>query len=226
MMKRTEGVEPEYQEIDWDTTRGEGRYPFYMEKEIMEQPDTIRRTLAGRIKDGHISLEKDGVPDQLLADCQRICVVACGTAMHVGQLGSELVRKILHMHMDVEYASEFMYMDPVIDEKTLVLAISQSEETIDTLEALKYARRQGARSIGVINVRGSSIAREKRLRDVYRRKPGDRCSQHKGLHYPVGGPVCTDRKDGCGPGAMNGSQERGIRRQICCRRLKRSSNSA
>ncbi len=154
-------IEPEYYDIDWDTTRdGKGNYPFYMEKEIMEQPDTIRRTLAGRIKDGHISLEKDGVPDQLLADCQRICVVACGTAMHVGQLGSELVRKILHMHMDVEYASEFMYMDPVIDEKTLVLAISQSGETIDTLEALKYARRLGARSIGIINVRGSSIARE------------------------------------------------------------------
>ncbi len=154
-------VEPEFLEIDWDTTRGgKGQYPFYMEKEIMEQPEAIERTLASRYVDGRLSLEADGVPDEILKVCERICVVACGTAMHAGLVAQALVRKILHMHMDVEYASEFMYMDPVIDEKTLVLAISQSGETIDTLEALKYARRKGAKSIAVINVKGSSIARE------------------------------------------------------------------
>ncbi len=158
---KNELCEAEFLDIDWDTTRaGKGNYPFYMEKEIMEQPEAIKATLAPRYVDGRISLEADGVPDDVLKNCERICVVACGTAMHAGLVAQSLVRSILRMHMEVEYASEFMYMDPVIDDKTLVLAISQSGETIDTLEALKYARSQGAKSIAVINVKGSSIARE------------------------------------------------------------------
>ena len=158
---KNELCKAEFLDIDWDTTRaGKGNYPFYMEKEIMEQPEAIKATLAPRYVDGRISLEADGVPDDVLKNCERVCVVACGTAMHAGLVAQSLVRSILRMHMDVEYASEFMYMDPVIDDKTLVLAISQSGETIDTLEALKYARSQGAKSIAVINVTGSSIARE------------------------------------------------------------------
>ena len=154
-------VEPEFIEIDWDTTRdGKGRYPFYMEKEIMEQPDALKATMESRIKGEHIDLSEDGIPDEVLKDCERVCVVACGTAMHAGLVAKSLVQSKLGMYMDVEYASEFMYEDPIIDEKTLVLAISQSGETIDTLEALKYARRKGAKSIAVINVKGSSIARE------------------------------------------------------------------
>ena len=158
---KNELCEAEFLDIDWDTTRaGKGNYPFYMEKEIMEQPEAIEATLAPRYVDGRISLEADGVPDDVLKNCERVCVVACGTAMHAGLVAQSLVRSILRMHMEVEDASEFMYMDPVIDDKTLVLAISQSGETIDTLEALKYARSQGAKSIAVINVKGSSIARE------------------------------------------------------------------
>ena len=158
---KNELCEAEFLDIDWDTTRaGKGNYPFYMEKEIMEQPEAIKATLAPRYVDGRISLEADGVPDDVLKNCERVCVVACGTAMHAGLVAQSLIRSILRMHMDVEYASEFMYMDPVIDDKTLVLAISQSGETIDTLEALKYARSKGAKSIAVINVKGSSIARE------------------------------------------------------------------
>lgn len=158
---KNELCEAEFLDIDWDTTRaGKGNYPFYMEKEIMEQPEAIKATLAPRYVDGRISLEADGVPDDVLKNCERVCVVACGTAMHAGLVAQSLVRSILRMHMEVECASEFMYMDPVIDDKTLVLAISQSGETIDTLEALKYARSQGAKSIAVINVKGSSIARE------------------------------------------------------------------
>lgn len=154
-------VEPEFMDIDWDTTRdGKGKYPFYMEKEIMEQPEVIKATMEERITDGKIDLSADGVPDEILKDCERVCVVACGTAMHAGLVAKSLVQSKLGMHMNVEYASEFMYDDPVIDEKTLVLAISQSGETIDTLEALKYARKKGAKSIAVINVKGSSIARE------------------------------------------------------------------
>ena len=151
----------EFIDIDWDTTRsGKGNYPFYMEKEIMEQPDALRATLESRIACGSIDLSSDGVPDDVLCGCERICVVACGTAMHAGLVAKALVQSKLNMCMDVEYASEFMYENPVIDDKTLVLAISQSGETIDTLEALKYARSKGAKSIAVINVKGSSIARE------------------------------------------------------------------
>ena len=153
--------EPEFMDIDWDTTRGgKGSYPFYMEKEITEQPDALKATMETRIVDGKIDLTADAIPDELLRDCNRICVVACGTAMHAGLVAKVLVQSKLNMHMNVEYASEFMYGNPVLDEKTLVLAISQSGETIDTLEALKYARRKGAKSLAIINVKGSSIARE------------------------------------------------------------------
>lgn len=154
-------AEPEYLTVDWDVSRADkGGYPFYMEKEIMEQPDAIRRTIEGRIVDGLPNFSVDQVPDEVLTDCERVCIVACGTAMHAGLVAQALMQSILRMHVDVEYASEFMYADPVIDEKTLVIAISQSGETIDTLEALKYARKQGATSLSIINVRGASIARE------------------------------------------------------------------
>ena len=111
----------EFLEIDWDTSRdGKGKYPFYMEKEIMEQPEALQATLDHRIVDGHIDLSFDGVPDDVLQNCERICVVACGTAMHAGLIAKAIVQSKLQMLMDVEYASEFMYSNPVIDEKTLV----------------------------------------------------------------------------------------------------------
>lgn len=154
-------VEPDYMEVNWGLNSSDkGGYPFYMEKEIMEQPDAIRNTVKERIRNGMPDFTADGIPDSLFQECERVCVVACGTAMHAGLIGQALVKSILNMHMDVELASEYMYTDPVVDEKTLVIAISQSGETIDTLEALKYARKQGARSLAIINVKGSSIARE------------------------------------------------------------------
>ncbi len=152
---------PEYLTMNWEKNSAEKNgYPFYMEKEIMEQPKAIRDTVFGRTKGGIPNFKADGVPDELFTQCERICVVACGTAMHAGLVFQALVKNRLHMHIDVELASEFMYSDPVIDDKTLVIAVSQSGETIDTLEALKYARRKGAKSLAIINVRGSSIARE------------------------------------------------------------------
>ncbi len=154
-------VTPEYQTMNWEKNSAEKNgYPFYMEKEIMEQPKAIRDTVAGRTKGGLPNFAADEVPDSLFTECERICVIACGTAMHAGLVFQALVKSRLHMHIDVELASEFMYSDPVIDEKSLVIAVSQSGETIDTLEALKYARRKGAKSLAIINVKGSSIARE------------------------------------------------------------------
>ncbi len=154
-------VEPEYQTADWElNSAGKNGYPFYMEKEIMEQPRAIEDTMTNRINSGMPDFTADGVPDTLFTDCDRICIIACGTAMHAGLVAQALVKSILHMHIDVEMASEFMYSDPVIDERTLVIAVSQSGETIDTLEAVKYAKRRGAKCLAVINVKGSSIARE------------------------------------------------------------------
>lgn len=154
-------VKPEYLMVDWQLNCADKNgYPFYMEKEIMEQPQAINDTILPRIKDDLPDFSADGVPDQLFTECERICIVACGTAMHAGLVFQSLVKSVLQMHVDVELASEFMYSDPVIDEKTLLIAVSQSGETIDTLEALKYARKQGAKSLAIINVKGSSIARE------------------------------------------------------------------
>lgn len=156
-----DAAQPEWLTVSWDVNKsGKGGYPFYMEKEIMEQPEAIRATIEAGIKNGMPSLEENGVPDSVLKGCTRICVVACGTAMHAGLVGKALIQSLVRMPMDVEPASEFMYMDPLADENTLVIAISQSGETIDTLEALKYARRNGAKSLAIVNVRGASIARE------------------------------------------------------------------
>lgn len=153
-------IEPEYLTADWElNSAGKNGFPFYMEKEIMEQPEAIANTISGRIRGGLPDFSADAVPDSLLTDCERICIIACGTAMHAGLVAQALVKSILHMHIDVEMASEFMYSDPVIDDKTLVIAVSQSGETIDTLEAVKYAKRRGAKCLSIINVRGSSIAR-------------------------------------------------------------------
>ena len=154
-------VEPEYMTVDWELNCSEKNgYPFYMEKEIMEQPEALIKTIEKRIVNAMPDFTKEGVPDSLFTECNRICVVACGTAMHAGLVLQALVKSIINMHIDVELASEFMYSDPVIDEKTLVIAVSQSGETIDTLEALKYAKKQGAKSLSIINVKCSSIARE------------------------------------------------------------------
>ena len=150
----------EWMTVDWDITRSDkGGYPFYMEKEIMEQPRVIEETVRPRVKDGRPDFSAEGIGDDVLVSCRRICVIACGTAMHAGLVGKSLIQAIIGIHVDVVMASEFMYNDPVVDENTLVIAISQSGETIDTLEALKCARKCGSPSISIVNVKGASIAR-------------------------------------------------------------------
>ena len=155
-----EEIAPELQTLDWKVSGlGKEGYPFYMEKEIMEQPGVFEETVKHRIVNGLPDFSLDGLPDEVLTECKRICIVACGTAMHVGLITQALVKSVLHMHIDVELASEFMYSDPVIDEQTLVIAVSQSGETVDTLEAVKFAKKCGATCLAVLNVRGSSISR-------------------------------------------------------------------
>lgn len=146
--------------VDWNVSGSDkGGYRFYMEKEIMEQPRVISETVRSRIKNGKPDFSAEGIPDEMLASCKRICIIACGTAMHAGLVGKSLIQSLIGIHVDVVMASEFMYNDPVVDDSTLVIAISQSGETIDTLEALKYARKCGSSNISIVNVRGASIAR-------------------------------------------------------------------
>ena len=155
-----ERVPINWQKVDWDIHYSDkGGYPFYMEKEIMEQPKVIADTINAYMMEGKPSFAREGIPDSVLTECKRICIIACGTALHAGLVAKGLIQSAVGIHVDVVMASEFMYNDPVVDKDTLVLAISQSGETIDTLEALKFADGCGSPTIAIVNVRGSSITR-------------------------------------------------------------------
>ena len=154
-------VEPEILEVNWDITSAQkGGYPHYMLKEINEQPEALERTIAPRIQDGLPYLLDDGIDDAILKELKDIVIVACGTAMHAGMVGKSLIESKLRIPVTVEIASEFRYKDPIIDSSTLVIVVSQSGETIDTLEALRLARKKGCKVLSVVNVKGSTIARE------------------------------------------------------------------
>ena len=154
-------VKPNMLTVNWDITSAQkGGYPFFMLKEIYEQPDAIRNTVVPRISDGLPDFTEDGIDDEVFENCTNITVVACGTAMHAGMVGKQLIERKLRIPVNVEIASEFRYKDPIIDEHTLTIVLSQSGETIDTLEALKLAKSKGSKVLSIVNVKGSTIARE------------------------------------------------------------------
>lgn len=154
-------VKPQMLTVNWDITGAQkGGYPFFMLKEIYEQPDAIRNTVSPRVNQGLPDFSADGVDDSIFENCKRINIVACGTAMHAGMVGKQLIERRLRIPVHVDCASEFRYKDPIIDENSLTIVLSQSGETIDTLEALKLAKRHGSRVLSIVNVKGSTIARE------------------------------------------------------------------
>lgn len=154
-------VEPEILTVNWDISSAQKEgYPYYMLKEIYEQPAALRNTIMPRITDGLPDFSGDDIPDSLFKDVSRIIVVACGTAMHSGMVAKTMIHSLLNLPVEVSIASEFRYEKPIIDENTLVVAISQSGETIDTLEALRLAKKFTGRTLSIVNVKGSSIARE------------------------------------------------------------------
>ena len=154
-------VTPQMLTVNWDITSAQkGGYPFFMLKEIYEQPDAIRNTIAPRINQELPDFTEDGIDDAIFKNCKRISIVACGTAMHAGMVGKHLIEKKLRIPVHVDCASEFRYKDPIIDEETLTIVLSQSGETIDTLEALKLAKNCGSKVLSIVNVKGSTIARE------------------------------------------------------------------
>lgn len=147
--------------IDWDLAAAEkGGYDSFMMKEIHEQAAAVRDTLAGHLVDGRIVLDESRLSDQDLRDIEKVFVVACGTAYHSGLLAKYAIEHWVRIPVEIEVASEFRYRDPVLDRQTLVVAISQSGETADTLEAVRHAKSQGARVLAVCNTNGAQIPRE------------------------------------------------------------------
>ncbi len=154
-------IEKEIQVADWDMEAAEKcGYEHFMLKEIHEQPNAIKNTLSPRIKNGLPYLDGCGLDDETLKNFNNIFIVACGTAMHAGVVGKYVIEELVRIPVTVDIASEFRYRNPIITEKDLVIIISQSGETADTLAALKLAKKQGAKTLAVVNVVGSSIARE------------------------------------------------------------------
>ncbi len=154
-------VTPEILTVDWDINSAQkGGYPHFMLKEIYEQPEALDRTITPRVSDGMPDFTEDGIPDEVLKKVQRVVVVACGTAMHAGMVGARVIESRLRIPVQVEIASEFRYKDPIIDDSVLTVILSQSGETTDTLEAMKIAKSKGSKTISIVNVKGSTIARE------------------------------------------------------------------
>jgi len=150
-------------QVDWDlATIERSGYAHFMLKEIMEQPESVQNTLRGRLleEEGTVKLGGLNITDEDLLKVQRIVITACGTSWHAGLIGEYMMEELARIPTEVEYASEFRYRNPIVDEHTLVVGISQSGETADTLAALREAKRRGARTLGLVNVVGSTIARE------------------------------------------------------------------
>jgi glutamine---fructose-6-phosphate transaminase (isomerizing) len=147
--------------IDWDLSAAEkGGYEYFMLKEIAEQPAAVADTLLGHFRDGRIVLDEQRLSDQELREVDKVFVVACGTAYHSGLLAKYAIEHWTRLPVEVELASEFRYRDPVLDRSTLVVAISQSGETADTLEAVRHAKEQKAKVLAICNTNGSQIPRE------------------------------------------------------------------
>ena len=156
-----EPIEKEHHFVDWDVSAAEkGGYAHFMLKEIMEQPEAIRKTAFNRIRDNRIVLEDLTIDADYIKSISKIFIIACGSSYHVGVVGKYNLERLLRKPVEVCLASEFRYCNPLVDESTLVIVISQSGETLDTMAALREAKSLGAHILSIVNVVGSSIARE------------------------------------------------------------------
>ena len=154
-------IEKELHTADWDEDSAEkGGYPHFMIKEIHEQPTAVKTTVTPRIEDGLPDLSECGITPEALKNVNNIFIVACGTAMHAGMVGKYVIEKLARVSVTVDIASEFRYRDPLLGKDDLVVIISQSGETADSKAVLSLAKEMGAKTLAVVNVKGSSIARE------------------------------------------------------------------
>lgn len=156
-----EPIEKTYKTIEWDVNAAEkGGYEHFMLKEMYEQPKTVRDTLSPRLKGNEIEIEELGMTDEEIRQISRIRIVACGSAYHTGVTAKYVYEGMARIPVEVDLASEFRYRNPILDENELVIIISQSGETADSLAALREAKERGNKTLGIVNVVGSSIARE------------------------------------------------------------------
>ena len=156
-----EAVEREKLTADWDMEAAEkGGYPHFMLKEIFEQPEAVRKTVSPRVREGRVVLDDLRLTKEYIQGVSRIFIVACGSSYHVGMVSKYNWERLLRRPVEVCLASEFRYCDPLVDDHSLVIFISQSGETLDTMAALRETKRRGGRTLAVVNVVGSSIARE------------------------------------------------------------------
>ncbi len=154
-------VDKKYNIVDWDVSAAEkGGYAHFMFKEILEQPEAIRKTISPRIREGRVVLDDITLTAEYARSISHIYMVACGSAYHAGIVGKYVWERLLRRPVEVVLASEFRYSEPLVDQNTLVITISQSGETLDTMAALREAKRLGGRTLAICNVVGSSIARE------------------------------------------------------------------
>ncbi len=154
-------IQPKIETVTWDLSAAEkGGYEHFMIKEIFEQPKAVRDTVLPRLKDGLPVLDSDGLSDALLREVKSIHITACGSALHAGLVGKTVIERLARVPVIPHIASEFRYEDPIIGPGDLCLVISQSGETADTLAAMREAKRKGARTVAIVNVVSSSIARE------------------------------------------------------------------
>ena len=159
--KDREPLQKEPERIQWDIAAAEkGGYEHFMMKEICEQPEALRKTISPRIRDGHIVLDDVTLTAEQIKNIRKVFIVACGTSYHVGVVAKYAFERLLKIPLEVDVASEFRYRDPILDENTLVIIISQSGETADTLAALRMAKQRGCRVLSIVNVVGSTIANE------------------------------------------------------------------
>ena len=154
-------LKKQHSTVDWDVSAAEkGGYAHFMFKEIMEQPEAIRKTVSPRIRESRVVLDDVTMTAEYVRDISRIFIIACGSSYHVGMVSKYNWERLLRRPVQVDLASEFRYSDPLVDEHSLVVVISQSGETLDTMAAMREAKRRGARTLAIVNVVGSSIARE------------------------------------------------------------------
>ena len=154
-------VEKKVLTANWDVEAAEkAGYPHFMLKEIFEQPKALKDTVSPRLKENLPNFENEKIPDSLFTDTRKIHIVACGTAMHAGMIGKNIIERLARIPVDVQIASEFRYCDPILNPDELMIIISQSGETADTLAALRLAKQRGIPTLAVVNVVGSSISRE------------------------------------------------------------------
>ena len=154
-------IDKEVTEIQWDVSAAEkGGYEHFMMKEIHEQPKAIRDTVFPRLRDDEVFIHELRMTDEQIRDLRKIFIIACGSAYHAGVTGKYVIEELSRIPVEVDLASEFRYRNPILEDNTLVIIISQSGETADTLAAMREAKRHGVRTLAVVNVVGSSIARE------------------------------------------------------------------